>query len=80
MSLFGIYLNSFKNKLPPTQIAKHSDRHQEIEFSILPHFCWFVFKDILPFQLGSEHVQDRFLQKLSLVEMLSFLVTFLGDG
>lgn len=37
----------------------HSDGDQGIKFSILPHFCWvpfLVFKDILSFQLGSEHV------------------------
>lgn len=32
---------------------------------------------MLSFQLGSDHVQNRFLQKLRPVEMLCFLLTFL---
>jgi len=62
MGEFGIYLNSFKNKLAPAQRAEQSDGDKGIEFSILPHFCWFVFKDMLLFQFGSEHVKDRFSQ------------------
>lgn len=42
-------------------------------------FLLVCFKDMLPFQLSSDHVQNRFLQKLRPMEMLSFLHTFIGE-
>lgn len=77
-SSFGTYLKSFKNKLPAAQSVELSDRDQGIKFSVLPRFCWFVVRTCC--HLISEHVQNRFLQKLRPVEMLSSFTHFSWRG